>query len=207
MIMGSYAEQSIIDYRLKSAQYTGYSSSFEEIRDKYARDISYAAQVGNSEANVLGSNNEKKIGSSSIVEKDDSLEKVATPAERQKKISINNSHLSPRFTPNYEWEGYVVSVDRTKFIVNLSDVRGGEGIVTDQAEFDLTELPEADQRRIEPGSIVRWLVGLEIKPNDQRQRVSRVHLRRLPVFTKHDVDRALEEAMNILQGMKMDDAS
>lgn len=207
MIMHSVAEQSIFEYRLEGAQYTGPSITLNKIGKEYKRDISYAIQGREMELNGSRSSNAKQLRRSSTVERKDLLDKVASPAERQPNILPRKNRLASSFTPNYEWEGYVVSIDREKFVVNLSDVRSGDGLVTDQAEFNLKELPEADQRRIETGSIVRWLVGLEILPNDQRQRVSRVHLRRLPVFTKSDVDSALEEAASILQGMEMDDAS
>ncbi|TNH37577.1 hypothetical protein [Paracoccus haeundaensis] len=205
--MRSNAEQSIFDYRLDSAKYTGNSESFEKISKEYTLHISHAIQERKMEVQGSSSSNIKQLRRSSTVERKDLLDEIASPAERQPNLLTRKSRLFSSFTPNYEWEGYVVHVDSEKFVVNLSDVHDEEGSVTDQAEFDLKELPEADQRRIETGSIVRWLVGLEILPNDQRQRVSRVHLRRLPVFTKHDVDSALEEAMSILQGMEMDDAS
>lgn len=205
--MRATAEQSIFEYRLESSEYTGRSDVFEKISGEYTLHISHAIQEKKMEAQGASSSNIKKLGRSSTVERKDLLERIIPPTERYPNLLARKSRLSSSFTPNYEWEGYVVHVDNEKFIVNLSDVHDEEGSVTDQAEFDLKELPEADQRRIETGSIVRWLVGLEILPNDQRQRVSRVHLRRLPVFTKHDIDSALEEARNILQGMEVDDAS
>jgi hypothetical protein len=115
--------------------------------------------------------------------------------------------LGSALTPLREWEGFVEAISAESFFVKLSDVTDTAGLPTDEAEFELKDLSGADRELLRVGSIIRWVVGFERLANDQRQRVSRVHVRRIPVFRVSGIDEARNEAEQLLKGILVDDAS
>ncbi len=90
-----------------------------------------------------------------------------------------------------KWEGYVVEVDRDTFRARLAPIVG-EG--SDQeAEIYMEEVAPADRGLIEPGAVFYWSIGYFDRPSG-RLRASMLRFRRLPVWTKHDLELADAEA-------------
>lgn len=205
--MSAVAEQTPFDWRFDSASYSGSSDRLEREVTKYSSDVSrvrFSAQRSTVEPS--GDANGRPLRESTdlipSIEVDD---QVASLSKRFPQRPIYHGRAT--LAPSQEWEGYVDSINDRTFFVKLCNVKDGSGLPVEEGEFELRELSEAERSRLEVGSIIRWVVGFERKPNDQRQKVSRLHLRRLPVFRASDIVNALAEAEELLSGLVEDDAA
>lgn len=121
----------------------------------------------------------------------------------------SNPHLTRQrtLTPLSEWEGYVESILDDAFIVRMVNIRSKTNLPDEDAVFSKADLSRHQREMLREGAIVRWVVGLERLPNDQRRRVSELHFRRLPAHTKRDFDRALQKAEALLEALSFDDSA
>jgi hypothetical protein len=206
--MPAAAEQYILDWQLDGSLYSGESHERTRVAARYSNDISDYIEhksIQSVTTKVSTASIPEKTTSTSALTHERVLSDISRPSERSNLKPRQNKSRSSSLTPSQEWEGYVESIGRETFTINLTNVRDTSGSITDQAEFELRELPENDQKRLEIGSVVRWIVGFERLSNDTRQRVSRIHLRRLPVFSRRDYDEAFEDAGSLLEGLVLDD--
>jgi hypothetical protein len=90
------------------------------------------------------------------------------------------------------WEGVVLEVDETSFVVRLIDV-GGEH-ADEEVTLSQDELSEFDLELLEPGAILYWTIGYLQRVRGARERVSRIRLRRLPAWTEGQLKEARESA-------------
>lgn len=86
-----------------------------------------------------------------------------------------------------KWEGYVIEVREDTFLARLVPIRG-EGSDQD-AEIYIEEVEEADRPLIEPGAVFYWSIGYLDKPSG-RLRASIIRFRRLPAWTKRELESA-----------------
>lgn len=99
------------------------------------------------------------------------------------------SEVRPRTTTFYaqqEWEGYVVAIDETEFTARLVDLTVGASYEEEEAEIPLEEVSEADAERMRIGSLFRWVVGIRRSATGQKERVSLIVFRDLPVVSRRD---------------------
>lgn len=90
--------------------------------------------------------------------------------------------------PEQEWEGYVVEINDTHFIVRLIDLTAAQRHEEEEATVPLTELSEHDRERIVVGSYLRWVIGYEVEVSTgNRTNASRIIIRDLPAFTAADL--------------------
>ncbi len=93
-----------------------------------------------------------------------------------------------------KWEGYVIEVGENTFLARLVPIRD-EGADQD-AEIYIEEVEEADRPLIEPGAVFYWSIGYLDKPSG-RLRASIIRFRRLPAWTKRDLELARTEAVRL----------
>ncbi len=97
-----------------------------------------------------------------------------------------------RFIVLQSWEGCVLSVGSDSFVARLVDpkhIRPDE-----EAEFDLGELTEDDRSLLESGAIFYWSIGYYDNSSGQRMRASEIRFRRLPTWTREELEEAKEHA-------------
>lgn len=130
-------------------------------------------------------------------------------AARLAKLTSEGQNMTgiPVVIPYYEWDGYVEHFDEHTFLVRIVDIEDGSTVPREGAEFDREVLSEEDQGRLEEGTFVKWVVGLQRSPNDRPQMVSRIYLRPRPTVTAEDVEQALKKADEFLYGIHSDDSA
>lgn len=97
-----------------------------------------------------------------------------------------------------EWEGCVVEIGEETFEARLLDVTAGALYDTESASIPLNEISHG-RDRLEVGSIFRWVIGYERTPGGTTQRVSRIHVRDLPVVTESDLRAGREWARETME--------
>jgi hypothetical protein len=94
--------------------------------------------------------------------------------------------------PLQSWEGVVLEVSEDSFTVRLADVAGEHA--DEEVTLDQEELSDFDLELLEPGAILYWTIGYLRRQGGSRERVSRMRLRRLPAWTKRQLQEAQERA-------------
>ena len=99
--------------------------------------------------------------------------------------------LSPhQFKSLQAWEGTVEQVGATTFNARLFDRTSSE---EETAEFELSEISEDDRPLVVTGAVFYWDVGYLITPGGRR-RASEIRFRRLPAWTREELETARREA-------------
>ena len=98
-----------------------------------------------------------------------------------------------------EWEGYVTEIGEDDFTVRLLDLTAGSSYEEEEAVIPLSEISEDDLKRMRLGSIFRWVIGYERSASGNKQRVSRIVFRELPVVTKQDIAEGEKWARKVAQ--------
>ena len=129
----------------------------------------------------------------------------STTAEQSQRDSTA-TRLTPRvlgstvnyrpFTVLQQWEGTVIESSATAFVARLVD-KTGIGRDEEEVEIDLDEIDIDDRKLVKPGSSFYWAIGYEDAPGVPRQRVSRIRFRRLPGWTRRELDRAALSARRL----------
>lgn len=98
-----------------------------------------------------------------------------------------------QFRALQEWEGTVIDRREDAIRVRLVDkTRRQEP--EEEAEIPLEELSPADLPLVQAGAVFYWSVGYRDSPAGQRTRQSSITFRRLPRWTKRELDDLKEEA-------------
>ena len=90
------------------------------------------------------------------------------------------------------WEGVVLGIERDVFRARLVDL--DRQTPDEEAEIYLSEVSDEDRVLVEPGAIFYWSIGYYTDRTGQRMRRSLVRFRRLPTWTKSELDEARREA-------------
>ena len=90
------------------------------------------------------------------------------------------------------WEGVVLGVESDVFRARLVDL--DRRTPDEEAEIHLSEVSDEDRALVEPGAIFYWSVGYYTDRTGQRMRRSLVRFRRLPAWTRRELDDARREA-------------
>jgi hypothetical protein len=103
------------------------------------------------------------------------------------------------FVSIQSWEGTVMRVLGESFVARLVDRSGNTH--DEEAEFPLSEVSDDDRELIQEGAVFYWNIGYMIKPSRQKIRASIIRLRRLPAWTKAELDsarRAAEKLVDVI---------
>lgn len=117
------------------------------------------------------------------------------PEERPLVLPRIVSRVRDRFISLQKWEGVVCYVNGDSFVAKLTDLtRGGPD---EEAEFPLDEISEEDRKLVKPGAVFYWNIGYHDLHRGQRIRSSLIRFRRLPAWTKKEIESARKEAERI----------
>jgi hypothetical protein len=95
-----------------------------------------------------------------------------------------------------EWEGQVQEVGEHVFSARLVDLTGDSKEETEEADLPIDDLDDADRRLLIPGATFRWLIGY-LWANGEKDRFSRIVIRRLPIWTQQEIKSADQEAAEL----------
>jgi hypothetical protein len=98
------------------------------------------------------------------------------------------------FQAMQKWEGHVIWVGEDSFGARLVPIVG-EG-PDQEAEILTEEMAADDSNLIEPGAVFYWSIGYLDRPSG-RLRVSLLRFRRLPVWTKDELEQADRKAKKL----------
>ena len=107
------------------------------------------------------------------------------------------------FSTLQEWEGHVVHISGDSFTAYLQDLTD-RSAKEEEATFPLDELNDCDRKRIEIGSIFRWTIGYRRSEWGTKERVSKIILRDLPVWTLKELDRNAKEAAILVEQFRIE---
>jgi hypothetical protein len=111
-------------------------------------------------------------------------------AERQLGIAAighNFSRPEPyHFDLLQQWEGIVQSVDGESFTVVLHDLTHQAS--EHEATLPVEEVSPGDRRLLKPGAVFYWSIGYKRHRSGQQERVSAIRMRRLPGWSRRDVE-------------------
>ena len=91
-----------------------------------------------------------------------------------------------------EGEVFLVNHDQREVSIRFQEIGGNEDIV-EEVVFDMEEISPADHDLLQEGSVVYWNIGY-LDQASGRQRVSELRFRRLPIWTKRNIERLKEKA-------------
>jgi hypothetical protein len=92
-----------------------------------------------------------------------------------------------------KWEGVVTSVGTDSFVARLRDL-SFYSEEDEEAEFPIEEISQADIALLAPGAVFYWCVGYWDTVIGQRRRASEIRFRRLPTWSKMQLQKARKEA-------------
>ncbi len=118
-----------------------------------------------------------------------------TSGRRPRLPWVENPASSPErnFRLLQHWEGVVDEVGEDSFWATLSDLTKPDN-PEEYAELPLSEVAPADLEILKPGAVFYWSIGYETTPAGTRRRVSEVHLRRNPTWTRRAIENLESEA-------------
>jgi hypothetical protein len=124
----------------------------------------------------------------------DGLNQASAEGTHQPKhiISLKTEPRQSAFLSLQKWEGVVLEVRSDSFLTRLVDLTlpGPD----EEAEFSLDEVSEEDRPLIRPGAIFYWNIGYHTSYSGQRTRTSLIRFRRLPAWTREELEAAKREA-------------
>jgi hypothetical protein len=103
------------------------------------------------------------------------------------------------FRPLQKWRGTVIDIRESEFDAELQD-QTDSSRPREAATFRYGELSDDDQHLVEIGAVFYWSIGYELTPSRQRKLVSTIIVRRLPAWTKSEID-AVEKRAAEIEGL------
>lgn len=111
--------------------------------------------------------------------------------------------IIPRIKPTHQdsfislqkWEGIVLEVKKGYFLARLIDLTH-EG-PDEEAELPMEEVTEQDKALVKPGAIFYWNIGYLDMRSGQRIRASVIRFRRLPKWSREEIEAAKREAAHL----------
>ncbi|MGA2936907.1 MAG: hypothetical protein ABSF52_07395 [Syntrophobacteraceae bacterium] len=103
--------------------------------------------------------------------------------------------LRDKFISFHKWEGIVMKILGDSFYAKLTSLFSDDP--DEEAEFSLEDIPADDRPLLQVGSVFYWNVGYHDSSIGQRSRSSIIRFRRLPVWTRRDIEDARRRAAEI----------
>jgi hypothetical protein len=88
-----------------------------------------------------------------------------------------------------KWEGYVERLTSTGFHALLVDITRGDD-EEERTEFDFDEVSDFDRPLIQAGAVFYWSLGYRVRASGQREGLSVIRFRRMPMWTPEELDEA-----------------
>lgn len=92
-----------------------------------------------------------------------------------------------------QWEGTVVEISEERIVARLTDISATDH-PEEQASFELDEIPDADHDLVLPGAVFYWSIAYRRERTGQKLLTSAIRFRRLPAWSRRDVERVRQEA-------------
>ena len=109
---------------------------------------------------------------------------------------IRSDISEQRFIPLQKWEGYVTRVEGDTFGARLID-RIEDRPEEELDEFPLEDVTPDDRELVKPGAVFYWQIGYRVRRGGQRERVSVIWFRRLPAWSREELEAAKDEARRV----------
>lgn len=93
------------------------------------------------------------------------------------------------------WEGVVLECRDESFLARLTDLT--EEGPTEEVELSLSDVPREDLDLVELGAVFYWSIGYRDEVGGGRSRSSTLRFRRLPLWSKQELEAAAERAAGI----------
>ncbi len=104
-------------------------------------------------------------------------------------------NLRERFVSLHKWEGVVTRVAGESFFAKLTSISSDDP--DEEAEFALAEISAGDLPLLRVGAVFYWNIGYHDAAGGQRTRGSIIRFRRLPTWTKREIENARRRAAEI----------
>jgi hypothetical protein len=117
----------------------------------------------------------------------------ATVVNPQQEIERQGATPAVTLEPLQKWEGAVLEVGEATFVARLVDLTGDRP--EEEIELEKAELSDFDLDLLEPGAVFYWSVGYRRQlPRGARSRESVIRFRRLPAWSRAELEAARERA-------------
>jgi len=124
------------------------------------------------------------------------------PADIEKRLRDNPGDIAS-FTALQEWDGYILEVTEDTFRARLIDLTNKtDSHVEEEVEISLNELDDESQSRLSVGTLLRWSIGYQRARSGQKTRVSKIIIRRLPVWREEEIQAAKRKALERSQKLE-----
>lgn len=113
--------------------------------------------------------------------------------------SIGAPKLAPRYLKPLKgsfqllqmWEGYVTEFDKSTFTAVITD-KTNPDLPDELVTLDIEEISPFDLSFLQPGAVFYWSISYADLPGRGRRKESKIRFRRLPSWTKKEIDRAIK---------------
>ncbi len=132
---------------------------------------------------------------------------LAVEYEKPQPVVVLPRHGEPTLSliPLQQWEGVVTQVGDEEFTVTLRDLTHPDN-PQEEAVLYVDDVPAEDRPLLVPGAVLYWSIGYQtIRNTGQVQRVSDIRFRRLPTWSRRDVQRVEERARALRKTFGADD--
>lgn len=129
-----------------------------------------------------------------INEEDEIVKRVLKPAVWRRPDAPKDA-----FQALQRWEGVVTMIEDETFVARLTDLtsKGPD----EEVELPLSDIPNDDEDLLEAGAVFYWAIGYRDEASGQRQRVSALRFRRLPVWSISELRAAQERAVEVASAL------
>ncbi|MDA8305754.1 MAG: hypothetical protein M0Z81_02845 [Deltaproteobacteria bacterium] len=103
--------------------------------------------------------------------------------------------LKQKFFSLQMWEGIVTKITSDSFFAKLVDLYSGNP--DEEAEFAIDEIDHGDIHLFEIGAVFHWNIGYHESKGGQRTKQSIIRFRRLPAWTKREIEDVRKRAAEI----------
>ncbi len=101
-----------------------------------------------------------------------------------------------RFKVLQTWEGTILEISGDECRAIIRDRTTPEN-QDEEITFSIEEIPESDRPLALPGAVFYWSIGYDDRLDGQRNRVSSIRVRRIPVWTDKELKAARREAESL----------
>lgn len=101
-----------------------------------------------------------------------------------------------RFKVLQTWEGTILEISGDECRAIIRDRTTPEN-PDEEITFSIEEIPESDRPLALPGAVFYWSIGYDDRLDGQRNRVSSIRVRRIPVWADKELKAARREAESL----------
>lgn len=120
---------------------------------------------------------------------------------RVPQTKVLRSHPDQRYILLKKYEGFVTARGEDSFAARLFESNSDYPVV--EAEFGLEELSETDRNLVVEGASLVWTIGYAYE-GSTRKRESMIYLRRLPAWSRKELEQARKAAEDLTRAIRWD---